>query len=148
MPEEEIVKTNPDPTENVKDLVHLAVKRLNDLMDAEFKRIDQLIVEKDKQYQQMNAAQKEAVTKAEVAAEKRFDSVNEFRNTLSDQQRNLMPRSEAEVKFGSISKQIDDMTTRLDKTEGKGGGINQAIGWILAGITILGFIISNTIRIR
>jgi len=38
-----------------------------------------------------------AVTKAEEASTNRFDAVNEFRATLADQQRTLMPRAEAEV---------------------------------------------------
>jgi hypothetical protein len=53
------------------------------------------------------ASAKEAVTKAEVANEKRFDSVNEFRNTLADQQRALIPRAEVEL----LVKSVDDKLT-------------------------------------
>jgi len=143
---EDIVKTNPDPTKNVLDLVKEAIKRLDDLAAAETRRIDAMFSERDKRYEQKFtdlkvaldsaiaerdkstlaalAAQKEAVNKAEASSEKRFEGVNEFRSTLSDQQRTLMPRAEAEVKFEA------------------------AIGWILAAITIIGFIISNALRIR
>src|SRR3990167_3802837 len=89
------------------------------------------------------AAAKEAVLKAEASSEARFSSVNEFRNTLSDQQRNLIPRQEAEIKFEGFTKQLDLIISRLDKTEGKGGGVTQALGWILFGITVLGFIITQ-----
>jgi len=65
----------------------------------------------------MQAASR-AVEKAEAASEKRFDSVNEFRATLADQQRTLMPRSEAEVRLGSISNEVagivKSLTIRLD----------------------------------
>lgn len=56
-------------------------------------------------------AQKESVIKAESAAEKRFESVNEFRNTLSDQQRTLIPREEVSV----IAKGLTDKLTSLEK---------------------------------
>jgi vacuolar-type H+-ATPase subunit H len=58
----------------------------------------------------LSAAEK-AVTKAEVATEKRFDSVNEFRKTLSDQAANFLQRGEyyaqhkaLEEKVGAIGK--------------------------------------------
>src|SRR5687768_2375402 len=43
-----------------------------------------------------------AVTKAETAYDKRFEAVNEFRGTLSDQQRTLMPRAEAELRLDTL----------------------------------------------
>lgn len=154
-----------DPTKNVLDLISKVIHRQDDLREAESKRVDQLIAEKDKQYQQrfgdtkiavdaaliaadkaVSAAlanQKEAVTKAESAAEKRFESVNEFRATLSDQQSRLMPRSEVEVIMKAQNEKIGDMQTRLDKTEGKGTGMNQSMGWILFAITIIGFLITR-----
>ncbi len=65
----------------------------------------------------MEAASK-AVIKAEAASEKRFDAVNEFRATLADQQRTLMPRSEAEVRLNSMAEKMDSLakslTIRLD----------------------------------
>jgi hypothetical protein len=113
-----------------------SIETLKEYFDKRFENSDESV-------KAALSAAKEAVTKAETAAEKRFESVNEFRNTLSDQQRNLMPRSEAEVKFESYTKQLDILTTRLDKSEGRGLGIAQALGWIIAGITIIGFIITK-----
>lgn len=63
-------------------------------------------------------AAKEAVTKAEVAAEKRFDAVNEFRNTLKDQQATLMSKTDAETKFKFLEEKINSMEGRLNKTTG------------------------------
>lgn len=48
-----------------------------------------------------------AVSKAELASEKRFESVNEFRATLADQQRTLMPRSESEANNRALSEKLD-----------------------------------------
>jgi hypothetical protein len=44
-----------------------------------------------------------AVDKAETAAEKRFDSVNEFRQQLADQAATFMPRSESESLLAAMS---------------------------------------------
>jgi hypothetical protein len=63
-----------------------------------------------------------AVQKAENATEKRFESVNEFRGTLDQQQRTLIPRSEVMVlidgvneKIGSLTKQVEERTANLTK---------------------------------
>lgn len=55
------------------------------------------------------AAAEKAVTKAESSAEKRFDSVNEFRGTLSDQVATFVPRREIEQMFKSIADTIEQM---------------------------------------
>jgi hypothetical protein len=59
----------------------------------------------------LQAAEK-AVVKAETASEKRFDSVNEFRATLSDQAATLMPRVEAEGRLTALAERTDEASTR------------------------------------
>lgn len=84
-------------------------------------------------------AAKEAVLKAEVAAEKRFESVNEFRATLADQQRSLMPRNEAEIKFNAIEGSIKLLTERYEKTANVGAGKHDATTFNLTlGFFVLG----------
>lgn len=55
-----------------------------------------------------------AVTKAETAAEKRFESVNEFRSTLSDQQATFMPRGEATALFKSHDEKLSAIQSNYD----------------------------------
>jgi len=82
---------------------------------------EELLAEVDKRYEQrfegqekaVNAAltaAKEAVAKAENAAEKRFDSVNEFRGQLSDQARTFMPRPESEQRMQTLDDKIAAVT--------------------------------------
>jgi hypothetical protein len=52
------------------------------------------------------AAAEKAVTKAEVATEKRFDSVNEFRKTLSDQAGSFMQRGEFVAQHKSLEEKV------------------------------------------
>lgn len=92
-----------------------------------------IINERDRQYTQRFDAQekavaaalaaaKEAVVKAEGATEKRFDSVNEFRNTLKDQQQTLLPRNEAELRFKTVIERLAALETintqAIGRTEG------------------------------
>jgi phosphopantetheinyl transferase (holo-ACP synthase) len=80
-----------------------------------------ILVEKDKRYEQRFndqekavsaalTAAKEAVVKAETAAEKRFDSVNEFRKTLSDQTSTFIPRPEYTQRLNSMDEKINSIT--------------------------------------
>ncbi len=61
-----------------------------------------------------------AVTKAEVSAERRFESVNEFRATLADQAATFLPRSEADARFGAVGDKVgllDGMTPRAEHNQ-------------------------------
>lgn len=97
------------------------------------------------------AAADRAVAKAEAASEKRFEGVNEFRETLSDQQRTLMPRAEVEVivkgleeKIGNARLLIDEMRSRERVTDGTSKGVRDGWGFavgvaglVLAVVTII-----------
>lgn len=54
-----------------------------------------------------------AVQKAEASSERRFESVNEFRNTLADQAATLLPRAEGEARIRALSEKIDDASARV-----------------------------------
>lgn len=97
-----------------------------------------------------------AVTKAEIAAEKRFEAVNEFRGQLADQAATLMARSEAEVRFISMTDKLAAEVTwtserfvivnqRLDLTQGQtdGGDADRAkvFGYIGATGGIVGILL-------
>lgn len=80
-----------------------------------------LLVEKDKRDEQRFKAMETAILKAETAVEKRFESVNEFRQTLSDQTNSFVSR----VEFNALKE-------RLDRGEGRSGGIKDFYGWLVA----------------
>lgn len=80
------------------------------------------------------ATSKEAVQKAEAAAEKRFEGVNEFRETLADQQRNLMPRLESEQRMKTLEERIAKAETALISSVGAKAGGQQLWGWIVGAL--------------
>jgi hypothetical protein len=100
-----------------------------DVLRAEFAAFKELMEERDRRHEArfdstdektslaLNASEK-AVSKAEMATEKRFDSVNEFRAQLKDQASTLMPREEAAARFMAIEEKIEDLKkTGLQKSQ-------------------------------
>ena len=107
-----------------------------------------LINERDKNYNQRFdnvveatksalAAADRAVNKAEMATEKRFEGVNEFRNTLSDQQRTFISRTELDVMFESINDKIDLLETNSISKQSQGVGLKEGWGWAVGLIGIV-----------
>jgi hypothetical protein len=72
------------------------------------------------------AAADKAVVKAEMASEKRFDSVNEFRSTLSDQQRDLATKSEVNLRFVALEGRLNDVVEDARETKGRGLGVRDS----------------------
>ncbi len=69
------------------------------------------------------AAADKAVTKAEIATEKRFEGVNEFRSTLADQAARLMPREEAVSKFENLEKDIGSLDKEIQTLREQRSGV-------------------------
>jgi hypothetical protein len=82
-------------------------------------------------------AAKEAVTKAEIAAEKRFDAANEFRGQLSDQAATFMPRLEAEQRIGVNADKVTAIENRINLMSGRSNGLNASWGYLTAAVTAL-----------
>ncbi len=66
------------------------------------------------------AAADKAVSKAEVASEKRFEGVNEFRKSLSDQTNTFIPRSESNVVVSAIESRLAKLERSSSILEGVG----------------------------
>ena len=123
-------------------------------IDALLQYFNSILETRDQKYEQQFKHQQEAVSaalqssekaisKAENSNEKRFESVNEFRAVLSDQQRMLMTRSEYEVNhrnlitmfessIAAINEKVNNITINLEKHESTGTGSKNALG-IMAG---------------
>lgn len=101
--------------------------------------------ELDKRYEQRFEAQekavisalhaaKEAVSKAEVATEKRFEGVNEFRSSLSDLTATMMPRAESTARWSALAERVDKMEKAIAADSGRNKGINDSWGYLVAAI--------------
>lgn len=116
--------------ETLKELVQ------SKLDDAE-KRNGQRFEAQEKAVASALQAAKEAVAKAEIAAEKRFDSVNEFRAQLSDQAGTFMPRLEAEQRIAQQAEKLDALASRMDSREGKSVGMGAFVPLLISGLGLL-----------
>ncbi len=119
--------------ETVTD-VKLAAVRL--AIDAQAKQVAQALAAADK-----------AVSKAEAATEKRFESVNEFRLTLSDQTKNFVSRVEFEGLRDANAARIAELSSRLDKTEGKSVGLTAGWVYLLGAVSVVCTVVSLAIAI-
>lgn len=114
----------------------------------EIAHLRELMNANDKRYAERFEAQQKAIEKAELASEKRFEGVNEFRATLADQQRSLMPRQEAEVliralndKLASLKERVDGQTAERVGVKGGWGFAIGAIGLVLLVVSIIGWLL-------
>ena len=89
-----------------------------------------ILIEKDKALSAALIAVKEENRKTEIAAEKRFELLNELRSGVATKDQLL-----------ALEKVVEDLKSSRDKGEGKSAGYSQFIGWIAFGITFIGFLI-------
>ncbi len=88
------------------------------------------------------AAAEKAVSKAEVANEKRFESVNEFRAQLLDQQNTLLTRNEYTAKHDALVARIDAMDKQLSETHGRSTGVRLSAGALIGALSGLGALVT------
>jgi choline dehydrogenase-like flavoprotein len=80
------------------------------------------------------ASAEKAILKAETATEKRFDSVNEFRQAMRDQQENFANKSETNMRLEDLAKRLDRVTSGMEIASGRSSGVvTVAIlaGWMI-----------------
>lgn len=82
------------------------------------------------------AAAKEAVTKAETATEKRLEGVNEFRQSLEDQQRTFIRQDVFDARFKGLEDQLALLATQASENKGRGVGRNDAWAYLVAGVSL------------
>lgn len=129
---------------NFIDLLESKVNHLESLLKAAQEQNDlRFNLSKEATTVAMASAEK-AVQKAESASDKRFEGMNEIRGAMADAQRLNITRVESDAKFAALDEKIGNVTTlvnslssKLDKQEGKSGGITQFLGWIISGIIAL-----------
>lgn len=98
------------------------------------------------------AASEKAISKAEAAADKRFDSHNGFEKRLADQASTFMPREVVETQVDELRKSLAAVHTRLDLVQGARQGAVELksegrastgvfIGAISAAVAVIGLIV-------
>lgn len=104
--------------------------------------LEQLIKDQDKYTEAKFLAIKEAVLKAETANDKRFDSVNEFRQQLNDQTNTFLSRNEYNAQHKALEDRVSDITDRLNKKEGADKGTDVTWGKMVTLVSVVGAILA------
>lgn len=123
------------------DGLRLLIEALDKLTDAKFVTFRTLVDSQAEKVALALTAADKAVLKAELATEKRFESVNEFRGQLADQAATLASRREMEtmqlainLRLDNLSERLTETTRRIDTSEGKSSGISSGFGVLIATI--------------
>jgi len=111
-------------------------------VDTLKQHMDQRFIESDERLRIRITTAEAAVNKAEVATEKRFEGVNEFRKTLSDQTATFMSRLETEQRVNALAEKIVALTDRLNMSDGQEAGSKITMGRLYSTLAGFGTIIS------
>lgn len=82
------------------------------------------------------ASAEKAIAKAEEASDKRFESVNEFRQTLSDQTSTFIARNEYTAQYGAIGDRVSLLERERSEDFGKGKGIATTGAFIVGAVAV------------
>ena len=102
-----------------------ALRTLREVLDERDERYKQRALSQDNAVKSALDTSEKAIIKAESATERRFEGVNEFRQTLADQASRLMPRSEYTVQHQALE-------DKVIATEGRINLMQQDISTLLA----------------
>ena len=119
-------ESNRDTLAALKEMLNERYATQTKALDAAFKAAEQAVAV-------ALANAEKATAKAEAAADKRFDGVNEFRKTLSDQTTTFLPRAEYAASSSALSDRVTmsaervsalelRLTSRLDRGDGIDAG--------------------------
>lgn len=131
--------------ENVQQLFQ-EIKSLDRLTDAKFVTFRTLIDSQAEKVALALASSDKAVDKAQVATERRFDSVNEFRTALNDMATKQIPRIEAEQRLNEVSKRVDELRDSMHRVAGKSAGLQAGWGYLVGLVGIVGAIIAILVK--
>lgn len=106
------------------------------------KAVQAALVSQEKAVAAALAAAEKAVLKAETAADKRFDAVNEFRATLTDQTNTFLPRPEYNAQHKALEEKVDVLTERVNSMTGRSSGLQASWGYLVAFVSIV-IVIAN-----
>jgi hypothetical protein len=133
-------------------------KNTSETLEAQRRAVEAALVAAKEQVVLSLASAQEAVAKAEHATDKRFEQVNAFRSSMADaaasaraaaadQAATFMPRGESISRHEVAAEKINALSSRLDKIEGRSGGIQAGWGYLVGFIVVVNIIVGIIIVI-
>ncbi len=130
---------------------NIPIPKVGWTLDTLYLHFTKIITDQEKALQTALINSDKAISKAELSAEKRFDSVNEFRSLVNDLIKDLIPRTEVIILLKALADRISTLETHKSELIGehrKGTIMNQTIMAIIALVlTVTSIIVSISISI-
>ncbi len=136
--------------EHIEGRMRALEQRIDESMRAIDIRFEQRFTSLSDSISAAMSASDRAITKAELAADKRYEALNELRGMANDTLARTMTRDECEQRFNAVTEKLDSMQARIDRREGGGAGLQQ--GWVVlvglaalvaAAVSVFGFLTSG-----
>ncbi len=125
-------ETNPAvETVSLREFIEARLDTFNSKLDAI-----------EKETKTAFASSERAIAKAELAADKRFESINELRKMAEDNTRLYMPRSEYEQAHSNLSVRMDGLKERLDEKFAERKGIGTMAAYVVGALGFFATIIN------
>src|SRR5688500_8679557 len=112
-------------------------KALDAAFNAQQLAMQTAIASSDRAVQTAMQAEARAASKAEVAADKRFELLNELRGGVATTN-----------ELDSLAKQVAALESRLDRTEGRGAGLSAGWIYLLGAVAAVGTIVTLYLAMR
>lgn len=110
---------------------------LEERLQTLWARVDDRFTALDERTRLALTSAKDAVDKAERLAGERAAQQNEWRGTINDVISTMMPRSEYTLAQRALGEKTDTLAGRLDRLEGRAGGVGTTVAWLFAGMGVL-----------
>ena len=75
-----------------------------------------------------------ALTKAEFAAQKRFESLNEFREAMQDMQQTFARSDVVNARIVALDEKCNELFRRFEIIKGRGSALHDVWGWIVGAV--------------
>ena len=121
--------------------------RYDSLRDADKKAVDSALAAAEKAVSAALAAAEKAVTKAEDNAEKWRTNANEWRGAMNDREIDFIRKQQYQSDLDNVRSNIVEIKEVIDKTTGRGTGLNAGWGYLLGGIGGIVLIVELFLRL-
>ncbi len=149
---------NPEKKASCEDALVVSLKdHITDLLrerearvNVKFEALDRALLLAAESVKTAMAASEKALVKAELATERRFEGVNEFRAAMADQQATFARKTEVDILINAINNKVDLLMAQQHKHLGKESGVGVVWGVVVVvmGFMLTGGIIISTLLLR
>lgn len=117
-----VTKPNPDPTTLTTEQLHREMEWIKELIEQKIVTVNERINGSIREMHLLNTAAQTAVAKSEVAYEKRFHTLNELRQIVTDREVKFMTATESRALHKSHEDKMSELTNRFNLRDGRDSG--------------------------